>query len=211
MKCVKCGADNPESAEFCSLCMEKLQQGGAAAPQHRPSVVPGDSYLAPGEWRGDTETLSPTVSKVVADKVMRFRLKMAIYGIIIALLIAWLVLSVTLWGNPSPGKTSMQLIDAVNARDPETFVHLFLEQNQAAAEDLYASIISYIGSSGKYEDITLDVDQPDNYDAYSYLDGGTISAAASATSISRSDNLKIALENRGGKWYVTPNGTDLIP
>jgi len=151
------------------------------------------------------------VSKVVADKVMRFRLKMAIYGIIIALLIAWLVLSVTLWGNPSLGKTSMQLIDAVNARDPETFVHLFLEQNQAAAEDLYASIISYIGSSGKYEDITLDVDQPDNYDAYSYLDGGTISASASATSISRSDNLKIALENRGGKWYVTPNGTDLIP
>ncbi len=212
MKCQKCGAENHESAQFCSLCMEPLQGGGSEAPRRKPDVIPGGSYVAPGEWRGDAEILSPTVSKVVETKVRRFRIRLAVYGLVVLLIAAWLVLSFTVWGNPSPGRVSSRLIEAINARDPDAFVELFKEKDRAVAEDLYARITSYIGSSGRYENIKLDVDKPNNYDAYSYIDSGNIAAGAGGSiSISRSDNLMITLYNQGGRWYVVSKGTDLIP
>jgi hypothetical protein len=211
MKCPKCGAENPESAEYCSLCMEKLLSDGATAPRRKASTAPGDTYHAPGEWRGDAETLRPEVSRIVVEKVRRYRVRLAIYGVIIAMIIIWLVLSFTVWGNPSPGDRSMQLIDAVNARNEEAFLDLFQEQNRAAAGELYDRVTSFLGSTGSY-DVKLDVDKQNNYEAVSYLASGTIVIGGGSTrDVSRSDNLRIVMENRKGRWYIVPLGTDIIP
>jgi uncharacterized membrane protein YvbJ len=214
MKCPKCGAENVDSAEFCSLCAEKLlpSQPGTAPATQRARRVPSETYIAPGEWRGDAETLRPTVSKVVESKVRRFRWRLIIYSTVIAIIVIWLVLSFTLWGNPSAGEVSRRLIDAANKRDPAAFVSLFQEQNEALAQDMYSRITTYLGSSGEYQDIDLNVEQPNNYSAYTYLVGGTITTAGGATvTVDRSQNMIISLENRGGVWYVMPFGTDLIP
>ena len=212
MKCPKCGADNPESAEFCSLCMEKLQRETPASPGRGPAAAPGDLYVAPGEWRGDADALRPTVSKVVETKVKRFRERLVIYGVIVAAIVIWLVLSFTVWGNPSPSKRSMQLFDAVNTRDTEAFMELFEEEDRIAAEDIYGDITSYLGASGEYQDIRLDVEVADAYSAASYVEGGNITrSGGSSIGISTADNLVIMLENHGGKWYVVPLGTNLVP
>jgi uncharacterized membrane protein YvbJ len=212
MKCPKCGADNPESAEFCSLCMERLQKTGTETEQHQPSAAPGDLYIAPGEWRGDAEALRPAVSRVVETKMKRFRVKLIIFGVIIAVIIIWLVLSFTVWGNPSPAKRSMQLFDAVNARNEEAFIGLFEEKNGATAERLYADIVFYLGENGRYENIKLEVEVANAYDAASFVENGNIVTGGGSTrSISSADNLIITLENHGGRWYIVPIGTSVIP
>lgn len=212
MRCPKCGADNPDSAKFCSLCMEDLAQAGKPIHQRMPGGAPGDVYLAPGEWRGDAETLRPAVSKVVVAKVHRFRVKITIYSIVIAIIVAWLILSFTVWGNPSPGERAMQLIDAVNARNEEAFLDLFQEISRPAAEDIYARLVSYLGSTGRYDDVKLEVDRDNNYDAISHIESCTIqTGGGSLRSVSRSDNLMIVMENRKGKWYIVTTGTDIIP
>lgn len=212
MKCPKCGADNPESAEFCSLCMEKLQRKTQAGSGRGPAAAPGDLYVAPGEWRGDADFLRPTISRGVETKVKRFRERLIIYGVIVTAIIVWLVLSFTVWGNPSPGEKSMQLFDAVNSRDAEAFIELFEEEDRIAAEDIYSDVASYLGASGEYEGIKLDVEVADAYSAASYIEGGNITTdSGSSVGISTTDNLVIMLENQGGKWYVVPPGTNLIP
>jgi hypothetical protein len=211
LKCKKCGADNPDSAEFCSLCMERIREPGEAGFPAR-HAAPDESYVAPGEWRGDAEILRPTMSKVVQDKVRKFRSKMVVYGIIIVLIIAWLVLSFTVWGNPSPGARSNQLIDAINNRNPDAYLSLFQEKDIASAKVMYSELEAYLGGAGSYTGVKLKVDQPDVYDARSYLEGGTIELMSGRSiSITRADNLMIVLENHGGKWFVVPEGTNLVP
>ncbi len=212
MKCPKCGADNPDGAEFCNLCMERLIPTGAPATRHDRLGAPGDVYTAPGEWRGDAEALRPEVSKVVVSKVRRFRLKLAVYGTIVALIIIWLVLSLTLWGNPSPGKRASQFIDAVNDREEEVFTGLFQEKDRTAAESLYDRIMAYLASRGTYEGLELKLFQQSEYDAVSYIDAGTIqNGGGSPREITSSDNLMIVMENHKGAWYVVPEGTKLVP
>jgi hypothetical protein len=192
--------------------MEDLAQAGKPMTQRMSGGAPGDVYLAPGEWRGDAELLRPEVSKVVVAKVRRFRVKMVIYGGVIAIIMAWLVLSFTVWGNPSPGERSMQLIDAVNARDEEAFLNLFQEQSRPAAKDIYDRAVSYLGSTGSYDDVKLDVEKNENYDAISYIDSSIIqTGGGSSRNVSRSDNLLIVMENHKGRWYVVPKGTDIVP
>ena len=210
MQCPKCGADNKESAEFCSLCMQRLREGPpAAAPTGAAGKPPGTPYVSPADWREGLETLSVPTGKRVEESARRFRRRMAIYGMILIAVVAWLALSFTVWRNPSPGKRSAQLIEAVNARSPDAFLELFQPQDQSAADDLYADILFYLGSTGKYVNIELGVVQDD---VYTYLESGTVIKGGDTTvSLSRSDNLVIALENRRGSWYVVPRGTDLIP
>ncbi len=212
MKCPKCGADNPDSAEYCSLCAEELTARSSPGPGRTARAAPGEGYRAPSEWRGDAEVLRPEVSKVVVKKMQRFRIRMAVYGVIIAAIITWLALSFTVWGNPSPGKISMQLIDAANARDEEAFTGCFHENDLASAASLYDSVVLYLGALGRYEQVKLDVEESSAYEAYAYIENGVItSAGGSSLSVDVSEGLKIALENHGGRWYVVPRGTDIIP
>jgi len=213
MKCPKCGADNPDSAEFCSLCTEKLlrldsgrtQQGGSGG-------APGDLYIAPGEWRGDADVLRTSVSKVVETKVKKWRIRLVVYGTIIAVVVTWLVLSFTVWENPSPAKRSMQLFDVVNTRDEEAFLDLFEEKYRTTAEDLYNDIVNYLGQGGSYEDIKLDVVEATVYDAASYVEScNIVIGGGSSVSIGLNDNLVITLENHNGIWYIVPKGTNLTP
>ena len=150
--------------------------------------------------------------QVVVRKLHKYRVKLVIYGVIVAIIIAWLVLSFTLWGNPDPGERTMQLIDAVNARDEDAFLDLFQEQDREAAQGIYIRTVSFLGDTGSYFDIKLDVVQENNYDAVSYIESGTVqSGGGYDRSLSRSDNLLVVMENHKGVWYVIPRGTDLIP
>ncbi len=212
MKCPKCGADNPEHAEFCSLCMEGMAEAAGPSRSRMPAGAPGDVYTAPGEWRGDAEVLRPEVSRVVVQKLHKYRIKLGVYGVIILIIMVWLVLSFTVWGNPDPGERTMQLIDAVNSRDEEAFLDLFREQDREAALGVYTRTVSYLGDSGSYSNIKLDVDQENNYSAVSFVESGTVQAGGGyERNLSRSDGLLVVMENHKGVWYVTPTGTDLIP
>lgn len=212
MKCPKCGADNPESAEYCSLCMEQLRTPGPEVQQGVGRAAPGDLYIAPGEWRGDAETLRPAVSKVVESKMRQWRTKLVIYGLIAVAIIVWLVLSFTLWGNPSPAKRSQQLFDTVNARNEESFTDLFQPKEKDAAARLYDDIVFYLGEGGRYENVKLDVEVANAYDAASFvISGDIVTAGGSSRAIGSEDNLMITLENHGGRWYIVSNGTILIP
>ena len=210
MKCPKCGADNPDGAEFCTLCMEKLASLYGDAAGHIPDGATGDIYMAPGEWKGSSEALRPQTSQVVMKKVRRFQARIAIYAVIVGLIAIWLILSFTVWGNPSPSQRAAQLVDAVNAGDEQAFLDLFREEDRPAAEDIYSRTAAFLGGSGSY-DVEMEVDIQDNYSAVSYVENGTIQAAGGTIEVARSDNLMIFMENHKGRWYIIPRGTDIIP
>ena len=194
MKCPRCGADNAEGAEFCSLCLERLRAPAAPADS-AAGPLPGTragAYVAPGEWRGDMGTLKPAFSKAVETKVRHFRWKMVVYIALVAAIVAWIALSFTVWGNPSPTKQCNKLIAAVNARDEAAFMDLVLPGSESLGRERYLEITRFLGEGGEIEGTALKVDVLDNYEARGYLATDTI-------------ELIIALQNHKGTWYVDPS------
>lgn len=214
MECPKCGADNVEDAEFCSLCLERLgSPGPSTVPSHGAEwPVREDRYAAPGEWRGDPEALTPQVSKVVGKKVREFRIRLLVYAVIVAVVLVWIILSFTVWGNPSPGELSQQLLEALNRRDQSAFIALIVPESREAGAMLYNDGVKYLGEKGEYADIGFKVDEIDEYDAIAYVQSGSINGGSGGTvGLSPSSNLVIVMENHKGKWYVNPRGTWLLP
>lgn len=214
MICPQCGAENPDSAEFCSLCMQRLQQTAGRGPlpyrQDMPAALKKSS--SPGEWRVDVVDSMPRRSGVVEAKVRRFRTRMGILTFLVLAVIAWLVLSFTVWGNPSPGKRAAQLIGAINEREAASFTALFPEQEKSSAESLFARVEDYLGADGEFRDVKFRVDKKDRYTAYVYLQEGTIiQGGGTSRTLSADDRLVVYLENIGGKWRVKVGGTKLIP
>jgi hypothetical protein len=210
MNCPSCGAENPDNADYCALCMQSLRtQEQNEAHNLAPSEASSDkhTYVAPGEWRGDAETQNPATRKTINEKLKKHRLNVVIYVSIIFALTLWLVLSLTIWGNPSPGEKSMQLIDSINAKSLEGFNKVILPDKQSAGEDLYRSVVFFLGDNGSYSDINFDIEQDDVYTTRAYIKSGDVKGM----SLDRSDNLVIILENKNGVWYVNPQGTVLIP
>jgi hypothetical protein len=211
MECPKCGAENPEGAEYCSLCLEKLPiiqplYEGTGAPS-RPS-----SYVAPSEWRGDDDLLGTGVSSVVASKMRRLYLRLAIYGVLVIGVIAWLALSLTIWGNPSPSKQSSKLIQALNERNTAAFSALVLPEEKTQAQRLYDNIVVALGDDGQFENVTFSVTQPDNYTAQASIIGGTITPSIyGPIDLAQQSTLVLVFENHRGKWYFEPEGSSLIP
>lgn len=211
MRCPKCGAENPDGAEFCSLCMERLSEGTAAADRGTGRAAQGH-YVAPSEWRGDAEVLRPKLSPVVEKKVSRFRLKLLIYGIAITAVVIWLALSLTVWSNPSPGVVCERLLEAANRKDAAAFVELFTPGDRASGEDMYQNVSMYLGGTGRYSGISVRADKLSPYNARCYLEGGRVeTSSGSAFEITPESYLIISLENRDGRWYVTAFGTDILP
>ena len=56
MKCRFCGADNPDNAEYCSVCRRKLD---------RSQLVSGESYRRKGEFYGRTESMIPKTKSII--------------------------------------------------------------------------------------------------------------------------------------------------
>ena len=217
MNCPNCGADNPEGASYCSLCLQPI----ASSPPQRPAAPtqpaqpapPQDSYVAPGEWKGDAGLATPHTSEIIDERKRKFRWKTALFAGLAVLVLLWIVLSFTLWGNPTPKDRSMQLIQALNDRDFESFNEVISPDERAESESLYNDYIFYLGSNGNFSDIKFDVDQENNYDAQSHIVGGTVILRGSSEpmGITEADNLIIILENHNGTWYVEPQGTIIIP
>lgn len=216
MECPKCGADNPEGAEYCSLCLDKLP---VRRPSHDQTGTPAagtpvrtDSYVAPGEWRGDAELLRPAASKVVESKMRRLYIRLGIYGFMALGAIVWLVLSLTVWGNPSPEKQAARLLEAVNARNKAAFDELILPENQPAGEVLYKEVILVLGNDGRFEDVTFDVVQDDNYTARASIIGGVITSSIyGRIDLGETKKLVLVMENHKGKWYFNPRDSILSP
>lgn len=216
MKCPKCGADNPEGALYCSLCLQMLsdapQRPAATVRQEHPSTN-GESYVAPGEWKGDARIAIPYTSTVIASKKRKLQLKTVLLTGLAAMVLLWIVLSFTVWGNPTPGDRTMQFIETINQRDMESFSEVITPESRSRAEDLYYDIVYYLGNGGALSHIKLEVVQDNNYDARSYIVEGSVSLEDSSEpiSITRDDNLVVILKNHKGTWYVDPQGTDLTP
>lgn len=151
-----------------------------------------EPYVAPGEWRGDMAVLKPEVSSTVESKMRRFRWKMLVYGLLVVGVVAWIVLSFTVWGNPSPKKQCSRLIEAVNARDEAGFMELILPGAKDLGRQRYGEITRLLGEGGKIEGAELKVDVLDNYDARGYITSEKI-------------EFIIALENHKGTWYINPS------
>ena len=211
MRCPKCGAENPDRAEFCSLCTERLRETATAAGPESRHATSG-RYVAPGEWRGDAEVLRPALSEAVEKKVRRFRWKLLAYGVAVAAVVIWLALSLTVWSNPSPGEVCKRLLDAANTRDQASFTQLFIPQDRAVAEGMYQNVIAYLGGSGRFSGVNMRANKLDEYSARCYLEGGSIEAAGGKVfEITKGSNLIVSMENRDGRWYVTARGTNIIP
>ena len=216
MKCPKCGADNPEGASYCSLCLQQLAptSPGPAAPTRPVQPAPSrDSYVAPGEWKGDAGLAKPYTSEAIETRAKRFRWKTVLIAGLLALVVIWIVLSFTVWGNPTAGDRSMQLIQALNNRDFESFEEVIIPDRRPESEELYNDLIYFLGTDGSFSDIKLDVVQDDAYDARSHIVGGKVVMRGSSepVDITEADNLIIILENHKGTWYVQPRGTVLFP
>ncbi|MFW6113669.1 MAG: zinc-ribbon domain-containing protein [Actinomycetota bacterium] len=215
MECPNCGAENSDNAEFCSLCLEKLQNVSISTAQETRSRARsyGEPYVAPGEWRGASEQLAPSASEIVRRKVHRFRWKIATYSAVLILVLAWMVLSFTLWGNPSAGDKSISLLNALNDRDHESFMELILPENESTGEELYDDTVYFLGESGEYVDVDLEVTENSAYAAHTYLVGGRIEFGSTGRTLElgSENNMVISLENRKGRWYVDPAATILIP
>jgi hypothetical protein len=215
MKCSKCGADNPEGAPYCSLCLQQLapSSSGPGSPTQRAQPAQRESYVAPGEWRGEAGLAKPHTSEAIETRARRFRWKTALIAGLVAIVVAWIVLSFTVWSNPTPGDRSMQLIQALNDRDFESFDEVIIPAQRAGSEKLYDDFVYFLGTDGTFTDIKLDVVQDDAYDARSHIVGGKVLLRGSSepVDITEADNLIIILENNKGTWYVVPRGTILIP
>lgn len=216
MKCPKCGADNPEGASYCSLCLQQLSTPAAspaASTQPAQQAPSRDSYVAPGEWKGDAGLAKPYTSAAIESRTQRFRWKTAFIAGLVAMVVAWIVLSFTVWGNPTPGDRSMQLIQALNNRDFESFNEVIIPDRRPDSEKLYDDYIYFLGTDGSFSDIKFDVVQDDAYDAKSHIVGGKVVMRGSSepVDIDEADSLVIILENHKGTWYVEPRGTILFP
>lgn len=210
MICPKCGAENADNAEFCTLCLQRLRPAtGATGLDVRPA---DGGYAAPGEWRPDVVSTGERMRPAARERIRHFRIRMAIYIAFAAVLVAWFVLSLTVWGNPQPGKRAFQIIEAINAQDEGRFVSLFHPTSASGAERIFDEVSDYLGGGGSFLDLELRVEQEDPYTARVFLEKGNIRFAnGEVMTIEPSDGLVIRMENRGGKWLAAAAGTDLIP
>lgn len=214
MICPACGAENADNAEFCTLCLTRLER-----PVVSKAPSPGESFpqtgerpIAPGVWSPDVVADRDLLRPVVRERVRRYSLRMAVYGGLLAALVAWFVLSLTVWSNPQPAKRASQIIDALNAWEEERFVSLFHPSDAQGAERIFQEVSDYLGRGASFRDLKLRVDQEDNYTARVVIESGTIRFANGETrTIEAGDSLGIRLENRKGKWLAASAGTDLIP
>ncbi|MDI6872978.1 zinc ribbon domain-containing protein [Candidatus Solincola sp.] len=212
MICPHCGAENADNAEFCTLCLKRLEPVAGAVEGGGETSRPGGGYAAPGEWRPDVVSTAGRLRPAAKERIRHFRLRVIAYIAFAAALAAWLVLSLTVWGNPQPGHRAAQIMEALNAGEEERFVSLFLSSDAAGAERLFGEVSDYLGGGGSFRDLRFRVDQEDPYTARVFLEGGTIRfAGGEARAIDPSDGLVIRLENRGGKWLAAVGGTNLIP
>jgi len=205
MICPQCGAENPDNAQFCTLCAAKLEP-------LLPESAPGERRrVSAGEWRGE-DLLVTRPSKAVQKKMVAFRVKLTVASILVAAVVAWLVLSLTVWANPSPSKVSSKLIEALNDRSRADFASLFREEERASAESMYEGLIRELGAAGAYRDVKFRVVKPDNYTAYAHLESGSVTLGdGTVVNIQSSDNLVVYLESHGGKWYARTLQTRLLP
>jgi len=187
-------------------------QGGGIATGAGEGLSGARGRPSPAEWRPDVVGPRPRESGIVTEKIKKYRVSMAIYGMLLLALILWLALSFTVWGNPSPGKRASQIVSAVNSRDGEAFASLFAAQERSSAESLYARITDYIGTTGEFRDVRFRVEEKDPYTAHAYVKSGTVVLSGGASrEITSEDGLVVSFEKRDGKWVAKVGGTKLIP
>lgn len=75
MKCMFCGAENPENAEYCSVCRHRLSESKSA---------PKESFKRKGEFYGRTESMIPrsrSIMPMAAGAILVINALLAIGGL----------------------------------------------------------------------------------------------------------------------------------
>lgn len=211
MICPACGAENADHAEFCTLCLKPLEPVARIPEAGGETSRRSGIYTAPGEWKADVVSAGERFRPAARERIRRFRVRQSVYVFLAAAVVAWLALSLTVWGNPQPGKRASQIMEALNAGDEERFVSLFQTSDAWGAREMFEEIRGYL-AGGSFRDLKFRLEQEDPYAARVYIEGGAVHFAdGDVRAIEPSDGLVILLENRGGKWLAAVGGTELIP
>ncbi len=205
MECPQCGNENPEGSEFCSLCYEKLPQAGAAGqPSAQDLPARSSHYRSPGEWHGDLaeqEIAEPEVKR----RVLRFRIRHVVIVFLVLALVVGVVLMLTVWGNPSPGKILEDYLAAVTAGEEARAMELVVPAQSLRSLTRVDEDIAALGGA-KLEGLKVRELRTDQDEVRVTIVGGSLTPVGGARiELTESDGLVFRLLMRKGRWYVDPD------
>ncbi len=215
MDCPQCGMQNPDSAEFCSLCYTKLAgRAVPAGPRPETPAMPegaAAAYRSPSEWHGELAKPDIPPEELVEHRVRNMKIRNFIFAFFVLAIIVGVVLMFTVWGNPGPQQILKNYLTAVTAGNETEALSLMLPGNDLANSQAVAAAIA-AGAGMKLEDLKMKLERTDQDAAKITLVGGWITPAGQTarSEITESDNFSFKLDMQKGRWYVDPsNGMPL--
>ncbi len=237
MKCPQCGRENPDESRYCSNCLANLEllkkdrqmpeeglvyrvsdasapKGGAAMqqpPTSHDALGVRPSYHSVSEWR-EVAARQPIRQHSVRKRgIGGIKLDWAIYGGITLALIVAVLMMVTIWGNPMPGKVARDFMEALNRKDVaamQEYVYsvgdVDLKLNEMAAR---------IGEGGGFSELQYVVEESSNYESFVNIVGGTYNPGGSGflVEIKPENKLMLKMESHEGHWYVNLSSSRVFP
>ncbi len=225
MNCPECGAENSDDALYCSLCLRELKVvKGAGVPPgaHSTSVEPEagfatwvpptGKYTPPSEWRGDAVTVRVEPYQQVERRVRRLEVAWFIYGALIAAIAIFIILCLTVWGNPSPAEVAGKFVQALNQRDRVEMKKYISPGQASTADHKLEELLGQLGE-GTFQRLSYEVRKESPYNVQVRIKGGVFSpgGARMDVTIDYDDNLYIGMNSLKGKWYIDVNEIHIVP
>lgn len=206
MKCPECGSENPDGAKYCSNCLANLVMGASSynVPQQQ---------AAPSEWRGRAQVQREDLTRRIEKKSHRVMVEWFVYGGILLVLAVTLLLSVTIWGNPTPTEVASGFMQALNDKDAEAMKEYVYLPQDTGVDAAINELLRRIGPEGSFNNLTYSSTETNYYSATADLTGGTFSPGGTGldVEIDPSRKLYIGLENHEGHWYVNLAQVNIFP
>lgn len=209
MRCPWCGELVPDNTVICHRCGNKLREEELEAAQISPVEA---RITAPGDWKTVASSLPTAPPHRRERRYMRYGIAPVIYGLLVASLTAWLGLSLTLWGNPSPLDRSKALLQAIAKADDVGFLNCLLEEDRIKGQELWKEVQSHYGPGVVFANPLFRVESDDGYEAVIILTGAKLEGGKLAgKEVSERDNVRLFWVNRRGSWYLDPDRSRLTP
>ncbi len=225
MNCPECGAENKDDARYCSLCFCELKgrerEGEPFIPHHAqaepeagflPWTPPTGAYTPPSEWRGESVSIRVEPYQQVERRVRRVEIAWFIYGSLIAVIVIFLILCLTLWGNPSPSEVAGKFIQSLNRKDRVEMKKYITPNQVSTADHKLQELLEQVGE-GTFLQLSYEVSKESPYNARVRIKEGIYSpgGARMDVTISYDNNLYIGMNSIKGKWYIDVNEINIIP
>lgn len=216
MRCPECGNENPEDAEFCSLCYSGLKGPGGPAPSSvkpapRQETRSEGGYQSPSEWRGELVKTEIPPEGEVGRRIRNFKIRNIVFAFFILAIIVAIVLMLTVWGNPSPQQVLKNYLNAITTGNEEQALQWMLPGDTAVnTQSVDAAIADAEGVM--LEDLKIKVNRTDQDVVKATLTGGWITPAngGERRQITEGDNLTFRLLMSKGRWYMDPENEIVI-